>query len=1181
MKKQSSSSVRIFSDSQKDMFEKSYEEMLEEKASQPVECLGLTFPNDDERCKYFLGLLREKLKDPEFRNIEGFPIGEDDDILALSDPPYYTACPNPWIADFIKHYGKPYDPNVPYSREPFAADVSEGKNDPIYNAHSYHTKVPHKAIMRYILHYTEPGDVVFDGFCGTGMTGVAAQMCGDKAVVESLGYRVDEDGTISRQETDENGKTIWKPFSKLGSRRAVLNDLSPAATFIAYNYNTPVNVVEFEREAKRILKEVETECGWMYETLHVEPASSRLISALEFTPCDPFKTEKGTYRKDNLPHIQVPGATYFITFRTHEFRALSPEARGIVLNALCHWDNQRWKLFSAVVMPDHVHMVAKPLPKQGEQYWDLSEILHSVKSFSANEINKLEEKTGSPVWQTESYDRVIRDAYELANELAYLNHNPVKARLVNEAEEYVWRYVAGELKTAGWKPALLGKINYTVWSDVFVCPECTREIIFWEAAVDKEAGSVRDEFPCPHCGTLLTKRRMDRAWVSKYDRAIKQTVRQAKQVPVLINYSVEPASSRLMKEAEPVSSRQTTRFEKTPDKADLALIEKIENSNIPYWFPTTELPDGFNTRQPKGSHGITHVHHFYTKRNLWILSALREEIKSCRFHHQLSFLISSYDLTHSTLMTRIIFKAGGKKPVLTGYQSGTLYVSSLPVEKNLFEGMRLQKLPIIKESLASVIKWNLTSSASAQCASLGDDSLDYFFFDPPFGSNLNYSELNFLWESWHKVWTNNKSEAIENSVQGKGPNEYRRLMTACFKEAYRILKPGRWMTVEFSNTKASVWNSIQTALTDAGFIVANVSALDKQQGSFKAVTTPTAVKQDLIISAYKPNGGFEERFREEASTEEGVWDFVRTHLKYLPVVKSRAGFQPADTNDEIKAGRMPALPPDEIKAGRMPALLFVTERDPRILYDQMVAYYVRKGYPVPLNSAEFQEGLSQRFSYRDGMYFLPDQVAEYDKKKMAAGAVEQMALFVSDESSAIAWIRQLLKDKPQTFQDIHPLFLRELGGWQKYEKPLELSELLEQSFLRYDGKGEVPNQIHSYLSTNFKELRNLPKDDESLRAKGKDRWYVPDPNKAGDLEKLRERSLLKEFQEYVVLASSQRKLKVFRLEAIRAGFKKAWQERDYVTIIAVARKIPESILQEDPKLLMWYDQALTRSGEDS
>ena len=151
--------------------------------SGPVECLGMTFPSDAERRKYFLEKLAEKLKDPEFRKIEGFPIGEDEDILALSDPPYYTACPNPWLADFVKHYGTPYNPKEKYHREPFAADVSEGKNHPIYNAHSYHTKVPHRAIMRYILHYTEPGDLVFDGFAGTGMTGVAAQLCGDKEEV--------------------------------------------------------------------------------------------------------------------------------------------------------------------------------------------------------------------------------------------------------------------------------------------------------------------------------------------------------------------------------------------------------------------------------------------------------------------------------------------------------------------------------------------------------------------------------------------------------------------------------------------------------------------------------------------------------------------------------------------------------------------------------------------------------------------------------------------------------------------------------------------------------------------------------------------------------------------------------------------------------------------------------------
>ena len=105
----------------------------------PVICLGKTFANDQERREYFLALLAEKLKDPEFRKIEGFPVGSDKDILNLSNPPYYTVCPNPWIADFIAEWElqKSEQPSdYHYHREPFAADVSEGKNDPIYNAHS-------------------------------------------------------------------------------------------------------------------------------------------------------------------------------------------------------------------------------------------------------------------------------------------------------------------------------------------------------------------------------------------------------------------------------------------------------------------------------------------------------------------------------------------------------------------------------------------------------------------------------------------------------------------------------------------------------------------------------------------------------------------------------------------------------------------------------------------------------------------------------------------------------------------------------------------------------------------------------------------------------------------------------------------------------------------------------------
>ncbi|WP_419614541.1 DNA methyltransferase [Thiolapillus sp.] len=248
--------------------------------------------------------------------------------------------------------------------------------------------------MRYILHYTEPGDIVFDGFCGTGMTGVAAQMCGNREVVMSLGYQVKPDGTILQEETGEDGKKIWKPFSKLGVRWAILNDLSPAATFIAYNYNTPVDVAAFEKEAKRILEEVEEECGWMYETKH---SDSRI-----------------------------------------------------------------------------------------------------------------------------------------------------------------------------------GKVNYTIWSDVFLCGECSHEIILWDAAVNKDSGEVSSEFLCPGCGASWTKRTTERAFTTIFDQSLNETIKQAKKVPVLINYSVSGKSHT-----------------KSPDEYDFELLSKIESSKIPTWFPVDRLMDGW------------------------------------------------------------------------------------------------------------------------------------------------------------------------------------------------------------------------------------------------------------------------------------------------------------------------------------------------------------------------------------------------------------------------------------------------------------------------------------------------------------------------------------------------------------------------------------------------------------
>jgi hypothetical protein len=387
-------------------------------------------------------------------------------------------------------------------------------------------------------------------------------------------------------------------------------------------------------------------------------------------------------------------------------------------------------------------------------------------------------------------------------------------------------------------------------------------------------------------------------------------------------------------------------------------------------------------------------------------------------------------------------------------------------------------------------------------------------------------------------------------------------MGECFKRYYEMLKPGRWMTVVFSNTKAAVWNSIQTAIEQAGFVIANVAALDKQQHSFKAVTTPTAVKQDLVISCYKPNGGLETRFEQEQGGEIGAWDFIRNHLRYLPTFQSKGG-----------------------------QAIEIVERTARILYDRLVAYFVRHGYAVPLSAQEFQAGLRQRFAERDGMYFLPEQIAEYERKRMSVREVQQLEIYVTSEESAIQWIRQQLTNKPQTIADLTPPFMRELNAWPKHERLLELRTLLEENFLSYTGATAIPAQVVTWLKKSS-ELRDLIASEVAngtssedtgalttinprLISAARDRWYVPDPNRAIDLEQLRTRSLLKEFATYL---EGSRKLKQFRSEAVKAGFKQAWNAKDYATIVRVAERLPESVVQEDPDLLMYYDNASLRVG---
>lgn len=137
----------------------------------------------------------------------------------------------------------------------------------------------------------------------------------------------------------------------------------------------------------------------------------------------------------DLPHWEIDGAVYFITFNTWERLELTSAARQVVMDACKFFNNQRYNIFVIAVMPDHVHILMQPLPKSDREFWSLTNIMHSIKSYSAKQIPKVMPHIGT-IWQSERYDRIIRDDREFENTWEYIRQNPVKAKLSNSPEQY-------------------------------------------------------------------------------------------------------------------------------------------------------------------------------------------------------------------------------------------------------------------------------------------------------------------------------------------------------------------------------------------------------------------------------------------------------------------------------------------------------------------------------------------------------------------------------------------------------------------------------------------------------------------------------------------------------------------------------------------------------------------------
>jgi DNA modification methylase len=807
------------------------------------------------------------------------------------------------LQEFLAHRAKPYDPaSDDYDRPPFPADIKEGKNDPIYNAHSYHTKVPPRSIIPNILHYTRPGDLILDPFCGSGMTGVAAQMC------------IHPPADILDQYPE------MKDY--IGPRACILNDLSPAACHIAYNYNTPVEIHALRREFERIKEAHKDKFAWLYGTEHYEPAV-------------------GVY---DLTQPEVAG------------RLKNPPT-AIEQTKLLDATERTWELLSRGEVEKRLGYPVAELPR--DDAWGKLDLAVVEKWVC------IPASVQYTIWS---------DVYRCEGFISI--------------EEPTGR-ISTRGKNAG-KPIMTTKR---------VSRGCGGEIVLWEAAVDPSTREIRDTFECPHCQQPWKKKQITRLC----DR------------PVHTVFAFDGVASR----SRFVRKRKGHRHTAKEAKHLAAVAAKKPDD----FYPSGNIDIGREMmRHGLFARGLKFEQDFYSARQLHGLSLVWREIiatEDARLRRALQFAFTG--IVHRCSRLNRLRPSGAGDPL-----TGTLYLGSLWRENHVLEDFLERRE--VWDGLATKVCLDtgiVLQGSAANLSGIPNESVDYIFTDPPFGSNIFYADCSMLWEAWLGAYTDEAQEMVVNDRRVGGPfkklDEYEALMTLAFREMFRVLKPGRWATIEFNNSDGRVFDAIKRAVEGSGFNIVNMLLLDKAQKSFKQTKAASGnedvVDKDVLFNIHKPAVSGPTKSAKDHDLEQQLTDIIGEYLRGLP---DRIKAEPAKYSEEhrttatINSILMNTLIPRRVSVERL-SLPFI---------ERVCSRYFRK--------------LGQHWYLR----------GEAIGSAGHGGLIEEER-DIKDELSAIAWLRQKLQTGPKLAGELKPLWMRAIGLLSaEMSQTLVLEDVLSENFWR-------------------------------------------------------------------------------------------------------------------------------------
>ena len=425
-------------------------------------------------------------------------------------------------------------------------------------------------------------------------------------------------------------------------------------------------------------------------------------------------------------------------------------------------------------------------------------------------------------------------AKTLTNHLKAAEYAKTVESFIAKAESLVGKMYAAESPDG-----LPGTLRYAIWTEILVCPGCGAELEYFQHGTSRNPATFRNTITCPHCHKISLVADMSFATEAYNDKLIGKTI-----------------SRKRRKLAWIYGTSENRNWDRAATSNDAELIQRIEDKFNPCDAPRViEWGDLYRS----GYHyGITHLHHFYTIRNYVVMSKLwaLAETYPEREADALKLLLLSYNSTHCTLMTRVVAKKNSKDFILTGSQSGVLYVSKLPVEKNILLGLRRKAKPfeevyrMLEDSHGKVEVRNCSSAKMRE----PDQSVDFVFTDPPFGDFIPYAEVNQINELWLQRVTERREEVIISNAQNKSLESYRDMLTDVFNEIRRVAKQDCPIAVVFHAARAAVWDSFSEAITTAGLEIRQSSFLDKTQASFKQVVSKASVQGDPLFLLKKSDG---------------------------------------------------------------------------------------------------------------------------------------------------------------------------------------------------------------------------------------------------------------------------------------------------------------------------------------